>query len=61
MRNLEIRIMVNEAGLTYTAIAEKMGISRVWLSNLMRYDLTNENREKILKAIRELRGEDDDK
>ena len=52
--------MVNEAGLTYTAIAEKMGISRVWLSNLMRYDLTNENREKILKAIRELRGEDDD-
>lgn len=55
MRNLDIRVMVSESGLKYTDIARKMGISRVWLSNLMRYDLTKENREKILKAIRELK------
>ena len=58
MRNLDIRVMVSEAGLKYADIAKQMGISRVWLSNLMRYDLTTENREKILKAIRELKGED---
>ena len=60
MRNLDIRIMVSEAGLKYSQIADQMGISRVWLSNLMRYDLSVENRERILKAIRELRGEEDD-
>ena len=51
--------MVSESGLKYQNIAKQMGISRVWLSNLMRYDLTTENREKILKAIRELKGERD--
>lgn len=57
MRNLDIRVMVSESGLRYTDIAKQMGISRVWLSNLMRYELTTENREKILRAIRELKGE----
>ena len=55
MRNLDIRVMVSESGLKYIDIAKQMGISRVWLSNLMRYDLTPENRNKILKAIRELK------
>ena len=59
MKNLDIRVMVSDSGLKYTNIAKQMGISRVWLSNLMRYDLTTENREKILKAIRELKGEGD--
>lgn len=57
VRNLDIRVMVSESGLRYTDIAKQMGISRVWLSNLMRYELTTENREKILRAIRELKGE----
>lgn len=57
MRNLEIRVMVSESGLLYQDIAKKMGISRVWLSNLMRHDLSPENRAKILKAIRELKEE----
>jgi len=55
MRNLDIRIMVSELGLRYIDIAKRMGISRVWLSNLMRYDLTPENRSKILEAIRGLK------
>lgn len=57
MRNLEIRVMVSESGLLYQDIAKQMGISRVWLSNLMRHDLSPENRSKILKAIRELKEE----
>ena len=56
MRNLDIRVMVSESGLKYTDIARQIGISRQYLSLLMRYDLTPENRNKILKAIRELRG-----
>lgn len=59
MENLDIRIMVSESGLKYTEIAKQMGISRVWLSKLMRYDLTTENRDKILTAISELKGERD--
>jgi predicted DNA-binding protein (UPF0251 family) len=59
VRNIDIRVMVSESGLRYTEIAKQMGISRVWLSNLMRYDLTTDNREKILRAIRELKGESD--
>ena len=54
MKNIDVRIIVDESGLTYIDIAKQMGISRVWLSNLMRHDLTMENREKILKAIKEL-------
>lgn len=57
MRNLDIRVIVSESGFLYKDIAKQMGISRVWLSNLMRYDLTPENRERIMKAIGELRGE----
>ena len=54
MRNLDIRVVVSEAGLKYTEIAKRMGISRVWLSNLMRYELTTKNKERVLKAIEEL-------
>ena len=57
MRNLDIRVMVSESGLKYTDIARQMGISRQYLSLLMRYDLTPENRSKILRAIRELNKE----
>ena len=57
MRNLDIRVMVSESGLKYTEIAKHRGISRIWLSNLMRYELTPENRSNILKAIRALNKE----
>ena len=57
MRNLDIRVMVSESGLKYTDIARQIGISRQYLSLLMRYDLTPENRSKILRAIRELNKE----
>lgn len=56
MRNLDIRVMVSESDLKYTDIAQVMGISRQYLSLLMRYDLTPNNREKIIKAIEALGG-----
>lgn len=55
MRNLDIRVMVSDSGLKYTDIAKQMGISRQYLSLLMRYDLTTENRKRILRAIGELK------
>ena len=55
MRNLDIRVEVSESGLKYKQIAEKMGISPRWLSTILRYDITPENRERVMKAIRELK------
>ena len=63
MKNLDIRIMVNESKLRYQDIAQEMGISRVWLSNLMKRDLTPTNKIRIMTAIERLtaekRGEQD--
>ena len=60
MENLGIRILISESGLRYKDIAQKMGITPEWLSRLMRKDLEPEMRDKILKAVSELRGEADD-
>ena len=54
MENLEIRLLVSEKGLKYIDIAKQMGISRVWLSNLMRHRLTIDNKVRILEAIANL-------
>ena len=56
MRNLDIRVEVSESGLKYTEVAAVMGITPRWLSNIMRYDLTPENHDRIMKAIRELKS-----
>ena len=57
MRNLDIRLLVSEAGLKYIDIARQMKVSRQYLSLLMRYDLSPNNRQRILESIRELKGE----
>jgi hypothetical protein len=54
VRNVDIIIMVSELRLRYIDIAKQMGISRQYLSLLMRYELSPENRERVLRAIREL-------
>ena len=46
MKNLDIRILVREKGLTYKRIAQKIGISPEWLSRLMARKLSDENRER---------------
>ena len=65
MKNLDIRILVREKGLTYKRIAQKIGISPEWLSRLMARNsrlmarkLSGENRERILAAIEEIKREE---
>jgi hypothetical protein len=55
MENLDIRILISESGLKYQDIAKHMKISRVWLSKLMRYPLTEDWRDRILSAIMEMK------
>ena len=59
MENLDIRIMVAENHIRYKDIAKKMGISPVWLSTQMRHDLSPVMRERIIKAIVELKDDRD--
>ena len=56
MKNLDVRILVSESGLKYKAIAAQMGISAEWLSKLMKYTLTAENKARIIAAINKLKG-----
>lgn len=58
MQNLDVRIAVNDSGLTYKEIAERMGIHRGSLSRLMRTPLNSKNKARILAAIQ---GKDDAK
>ena len=54
MKNIDIRMTVSDLGILYKDLAAQMGISRVWLSKLMRDELSPANRERILAAIQEL-------
>lgn len=51
MNNVDIRILIAEKGLKHKDIAKEMGISPEWLSRLLRYDLDECSRERIIKAM----------
>ena len=57
MQNLDLRIMVAANKVRYQDIARKMGISRQWLSELMRRNLSPERRQQIKQAIMELKDD----
>ena len=57
MENLDIRIMVAENHIRYKDIAKKMGISPVWLSTQLRYELSLVTKERIIQAIEELKND----
>ena len=57
MQNLDIRIMADVNKVRYQDIARKMGISRQWLSELMRRNLSPEKRQQIKQAIMELKDD----
>ena len=61
MINQDIRDLVSENGLKYKDIAEEMEISREWISRLMRFPLSQANKNRIMVAINELlqKGNDD--
>ena len=58
MENLDIRLAVDKSGFTYKLIAEKMGISRVYLSRVMGKELKPNMRKRILEAIEDLQDEE---
>ena len=49
--NMKIRKIADENNLTFTDIAQQMGVTRIWLSKLMCNELSHENETRILKAI----------
>ena len=55
MENLDVRILVAENHIRYKDIAERMGISPVWLSTQLRYELSPVTKERIIQAIKELK------
>jgi len=57
LNNLDIRLMVAESGIKYKDIAKKIGISATYLSTLMRYELTPVMRDRIVRAIEELKDD----
>lgn len=57
MRNIDLRIEVSDAHVTYREIAKELGITPEWLSALMRTELSAFNRERITKAVHKLKGE----
>ena len=57
LENIEIRLAVNEAGLTFRMIAAQMDITPEYLSKVMRKPLRPAMKERIIQAINVLRGE----
>ena len=60
MKNIDVRVLVSDSGLTYKAIAAEMNISPEWLSRLMRYTLSAENKARITAAVEKLKGAESD-
>lgn len=51
MKNLDIRILVSQTGITYKAIAEYMGVTAEYLSRCMARELTPGMKIRIMAAI----------
>lgn len=54
-RNAFVRSAMAEAGIRHWQLANQLGVSRVTLQDRLRYELTKEERQKILAAITVLR------
>lgn len=55
MKNRELRDKILSSGLKLWEVADKIGIRGSTLSVWLRYDLTEDKKEKITKAITELK------
>lgn len=58
MENIDIRTMVYDSGVHYKEIAEEMGICPEHLSRLMKEELSQKNKIRIIDAIEKLKGEE---
>jgi len=52
--NLDIRMLIVKNGLYNKDVADKMNISREWFSRLLRTELSDFNKARIIEAIRDL-------
>lgn len=55
--NPDIRLYVQASGLMYKDIAKQMGVSAEHLCRTLRAELKPQMRDRILTAIRKLRGD----
>ena len=53
--NLDVRMKINAAGLTFKDVAGKIGISSVHMSRLLSKPLNSKNWVRIMKAIEDLK------
>ena len=57
MKNKEIRICAMEHGVKLWEVAKQMGISPETLSRRLRRELSTEEKERMMQAIREVNHE----
>ena len=52
LRNQDVRAAIEEAGLRYWWVAEELGVACGTLSNRLRRELSPEEKETVLAAVR---------
>lgn len=57
MSNIDIRIAMLEANIKQYELAKKLKITEFYLCRKLRYELSKEEKQKILIAIEELKKE----
>ena len=55
--NKEIRKAIEKSGLYKYQIAHEIGVSDAWFSKILRYELPEEKKAEIRKAIKKLKKE----
>lgn len=57
MQNLDIRKSIEDNDFKYWQVASKLGMTDGSFSRLLRFELTEIDKEKVMKAIEELKEE----
>lgn len=55
MKNIEIRNKIAEKRLRYYEVAAALGITNSTFSNWLRFELSAEKRERVLRAIESIK------
>ncbi len=61
LNNLYIRILISEAGISHRALAEAIGVTPSYFSQVLRKEIKPDMRARIIEAIERLREEEDGK
>jgi len=56
MSNEEIRIAIIKANIKQYEVAKQLGVTEAFFSRKLRYEMTQEEKDKILQAIEELKN-----